>query len=153
MTQLEALQGTGQIHQFTKCWKSLQTHMGQSLWIGLSWAQMVAGTSQSIVKKTATPLPHLKAQWFGSLQSFLYQSNATFTLNVTYTIPKQQRYDQHIMDVAIKSSIFFKKQIQLLNYCRLYLEVTLILDITSADGTKIYPSMWISYSDDLPPST
>ena len=52
-------------------------------------------------------------------------------------IKTQRENDCHLMDVIIQSNIFRPCELKRFNYCRLYLDVTLLSDIVSASGTQI----------------
>jgi hypothetical protein len=53
-------------------------------------------------------------------------------------IPKAERDDDvYIMDMAIQSQRFTDKDLQIINYCRLYLHIATISEIFDADGHTI----------------
>eukprot|EP00957_Ditylum_brightwellii_P153527 11685352-Ditylum_brightwellii.AAC.1 len=55
--------------------------------------------------------------------------------------PLQRIYDEHIMTRIIKSGKFKAKEIQHINYCQVYLNVTMIADVTLANGKHLDPHM------------
>eukprot|EP00957_Ditylum_brightwellii_P161430 12291212-Ditylum_brightwellii.AAC.1 len=55
--------------------------------------------------------------------------------------PLQWVNDEHIMTRVIKSGKFRAKEIQHINYCQMYLNVTTIASITLANGKHLNPHM------------
>eukprot|EP00957_Ditylum_brightwellii_P165607 12606976-Ditylum_brightwellii.AAC.1 len=55
--------------------------------------------------------------------------------------PLQRINDKHIMSHIIKSGKFEAKEIQHINYCQMYLNVTTIVDVTLANGKQLDPHM------------
>ena len=113
----------------------------QLAWIALAWAQHVAGTSVPILEDTSTKLPHLTPmQWIPNLCTILNNNNATITTHNTYCIHPQWRHDLHLMDLGLQ--LFTKPtDVQILNACRLHLQVTLLSDITKINGKTILASV------------
>ena len=130
-------QGYGQVSHFIKAWRSPNTHSGQILRVAVAWAQYCIGTSTPLFTDPAAPLPHLESAWLASLRNYLKDIQGWLELDQTYTPPLQRQQDQYIMDIAIQSKKFKPFQLRLLNYCRLYLRVITLADITNANGTHI----------------
>jgi hypothetical protein len=59
-----------------------------------------------------------------------------------YTIAPERTNDKHIMDWIIESKKFHDKDIRILNYCRLYLNVTTISELFDATGKHMLPLMY-----------
>eukprot|EP00957_Ditylum_brightwellii_P094984 7233544-Ditylum_brightwellii.AAC.1 len=53
--------------------------------------------------------------------------------------PLQRVNDEHIMTCVITSGKFKDKDIHHINYCRMYLNVTTIADVTLANGKHLDP--------------
>ena len=135
-------QGFGQVSTFMKFWRSPNTHPGALLRITVAWAQYCAGTSRSILADTTTKLPHLECTWLSSLRQYLAEVGANLELDDPY-IPKLQCHnDEFIMDAVLNNPSFKPFQIRMVNYCRMYLRVTTIADITTARGDAIAPGMY-----------
>jgi hypothetical protein len=119
--------------------KHLRTPSGinDHLRIALSWIQRLSGTSYSILEKPSIPLPHLETVFFPSLRSYLASTNSRFELQDTYSTPRQRINDSHLMDLVLSSRMFAPRQIRLINYCRLYLQVHTTADIATAGGTHM----------------
>ena len=135
-------QGYGQVSTFLKSWRTPNSHAGQILRITVAWAQYCIGTSTSFLTDTTTKLPHLESTWLTSLRQFLHAVGGTLELDHRYIPPLQRERDQHIMDVVLQSNKFQPQQIRFVNYCRLYLRVITVSDISNANGTDILTGMY-----------
>jgi hypothetical protein len=131
-------QGTGQILFFLKYWRS-HGHAGSLARIALSWAQFQAGIGTSILIDTSTPLPHLETCWLSSLRTFLACCNGTIEVDNPYILPLQREHDFYLMDAIIASKQFTPKELCKINYCRLYLQVLTLSDISIAGGARLDP--------------
>eukprot|EP00957_Ditylum_brightwellii_P104588 7969157-Ditylum_brightwellii.AAC.2 len=63
-------------------------------------------------------------------------------LESMYVYPLQWINDEHIMPKVIASRKFKGKDIHQINYCRIYLNVTTIADVTLASGKQLDPHMY-----------
>ena len=135
-------QGCGQVSTFMKFWRSPRSHAGILLRIALSWAQYSVGISTPILLDPQTKLHHLEAKWISSLRTYLKDTGSCLELDETHVPPLQREYDQCIMDAVLTSGAFQPKQIRMINYCRLYLRVSTVADITTANGRQIHEPMF-----------
>ena len=135
-------QGYGQVSHFMKFWRTPQSHPGQLLRIAVAWSQYCAGTSWSIFKNTSTPLPHWESNWLKSMREYLHTIKADIDLDNACIPSLQREGDEFIMDVVLDSGNFKPAQIKMINYCRLYLRVITVADISNANGTAIEPGMY-----------
>eukprot|EP00957_Ditylum_brightwellii_P097691 7440606-Ditylum_brightwellii.AAC.1 len=62
-------------------------------------------------------------------------------LSYTGVYPPQCKHDQHTMSTDINCKAFKPHEINHINYCRLYLGVTILSDITLMDGETLDPHM------------
>jgi len=72
-------------------------------------------------------------------------------LSTPITDPKARKNDKYIMDLIIQSNRFSPKQIKLLNYCRLFLNVLLLSDLTEPDGFTLIPLQTLKQKSALGP--
>jgi hypothetical protein len=135
------MQGYGQIEIFLKSWRAKQTHQGKMLRIALQWAQVCAGTSKSILEDTKTKLPHVESEWLLSLWTYLDSIKSTIQVDQPGIPMPMREHDQYIMDIALQMNKFKPHQIRKINYCRMYMKVTTVLEITNAKGDIIDPAM------------
>jgi len=135
-------QGYGQVKMFMKFWRSPASTTGKLLRITVAWAQFCAGIRNPILEDTSTRLPHLEAEWLSSLRQYLQDVEGQLELESTFVTPLQRQGDAFLMDVAIRSKKFKPIHLRRLNYCRLYLNVLLVSDITNANGTELDPETY-----------
>jgi hypothetical protein len=83
------------------------------------------------------PAPHLESLYVSSLREFLSSINGSIVTEHSYTIPLQQVHDRAIMDVVIASNLFTPSECKTINYCRMFLRVHSIADLTLACGNCI----------------
>eukprot|EP00957_Ditylum_brightwellii_P012180 920448-Ditylum_brightwellii.AAC.1 len=103
--------------------------------------QHQSGWQTSLLKDTISVLPHVESHWLPSLRSYLGSYGLSFDLSYTGVYPLQRVNDCHIMNAVIHSQQFTAIEIKRTNYCRLYLGVTTVSDITLADGYTLNPYM------------
>ena len=148
-THLYDIQGYGQVSYFIKSWRTPNSHQGVMIRIALQWAQFCAGTGRPILEDTITALPHLETEWLTSLRTYL--KDVTGTIQVDHPgVPELMRErDQYIMDMVVRSGKFKPGEIKRINYCRLYLNVTTVSEITNANGNIIDPGMLEGNKDSI----
>ena len=83
-------------------------------------------------------LSHFEAKWLKNIRSFLRHINAHLELDEDFVPPLQREFDAHIMDIVIDSKKFANCEIERINYCRLYLQVHTISDITKSSGVWLH---------------
>ena len=105
--------------------------------ISWAWAQYFAGTGTNLLEDTLNTMDHVPAKWIMSLRAFLHRINATISIYNPEIYPMQRHGDQHLMDVAYQCGQFTAKEIESINYCRLYLNVFTISDIADPSGEYI----------------
>eukprot|EP00957_Ditylum_brightwellii_P058930 4469245-Ditylum_brightwellii.AAC.1 len=139
-TPLYHLQGTSQFQNFLHHYR-MQSDTNKLLQIGVAWAQHQLSMSEPILWDTISVLPHLEARWLPFLCSYLGATGLCLQLYYTEVYPPQRKHDQHIMSTVIHSNAFKPHKIKHINYCRLYLGVTTLSDITLADDKTVDPHM------------
>jgi len=97
------------------------------------------GTGISFLKDMNRDLPHFEAKWLKGLRSFLRHINGFIELDEDYVPPLQREGDKHVMDLVLNSSKFSPKQVKSINYCRIYLCVHTLSDLTKSNGKWIHP--------------
>ena len=105
--------------------------------ITLAWAQLLAGTQQPVLSNITKALSHLAPmKWLPSIRDFLRTIGGQIEVENLPATPLQCKHDWFLMDIALDQNS--KPTIlQHLNMCRLHLQVTLLSDITMADGKFI----------------
>eukprot|EP00978_Attheya_sp_CCMP212_P021750 scaffold63912_cov37-Attheya_sp.AAC.1 len=67
----------------------------------------------------------------------MIQIQATIKEENPWVIRSAREHDQHIMDIVLQSLSIPEKDYAELNYCRMYLRITTLSDITTSDGKQI----------------
>ena len=135
-------QGYGQVRMFLKFWRTPTTQPGKLLRATYAWAQFCAGVGWSILSKPETPLKYLESVWLASLRHYLASIRANIELTHPFLPEPQRENDVFLMDVAIRHAKFRPVELRRINYCRMFLNVVLLSDITTAGGDKIETAMY-----------
>eukprot|EP00980_Cylindrotheca_fusiformis_P018685 scaffold6224_cov94-Cylindrotheca_fusiformis.AAC.1 len=118
---------------------------GCLLHICIRWAQLQAGVQWPILFHPTIPLPHLPFTWITAVRQFLAFSHCHLQIVdppvPTIPFPCRQR-DQYIMDAILSLHKCSASQVEKFNRVRIYLQVTLLSEITSADGRFITVEAW-----------
>lgn len=133
---LYSLQSTGQVTTFIKYWRS-PCQAGQLLRHATAWAQYALGISTSFLTNVHNPLPHMEVKWLQSLRQYLHHINGSIELDKDYVPRTERLHDVYLMDCILHSEQFTAPEIRSLNYCRQYLQVVTLSDITKADGSHL----------------
>jgi hypothetical protein len=135
------LQSEGQLSLFIKHWQT-NTMISRTLRVATAWCQWQSGLATSFLTNTTTPLPYLEARWLQSLRYGLNKASMKIRLNNAYVIPPERTGDVYIMQWAASSTLFTKKGLKMLNYCRMHLHVTTISELFQISTDQILPHMY-----------
>ena len=138
---LYSIQGAGQVQMFLKYWRTPNTQIGQLLRICVAWFQLSAGVSYPVFEEVNLSLDYTDSLWLLSMREFLKTVRGSITLQPTYVPELERQHDTFIMDAVIASEWFTPREVKRVNWCRLYLQVTLISDITNVAGSHLDPNM------------
>ena len=113
--------------------------------ITLAWAQLLAGTQQPVLSNVMNALPHMAPmKWIPSIREFLHSIGSRMEVENLPVTPLQREHDWFLMDIAL--DLYSKpSDLQHLNACRLYLQVTLLSNITTSDGKFIQSEVMQSH--------
>jgi hypothetical protein len=132
------------------------TMVTTQLHIALAWCQRMSGISHPILEAPSILLPRLETSFFPSLRAYLSDSQSALVLETPHIPPLQRAGDFHLMDRVLECVHFKPRQIRLINYRRLFLQVHTIADLATAGGTHVdlsflegRPSLFSSTSRDL----
>ena len=103
--------------------------------------QLLAGTSFSVFQNVEVDLPHLAPmKWLPAIRLFLHQQDLWLDIK-DKAIPKLQREkDGFLMDIVLQQN-YSPVEIQRINACRLFKQVTMVSDIATINGTMIQECM------------
>jgi hypothetical protein len=110
----------------------------QKMWlISLQWAQLQSRFHVPLLLDPMVPAPNLESLYISSLREFLASINGSIITEHSYTIPLQRVHDGAIMEVVLASNLFTPTKCKPINYCRMFLRVHSIADLTLAGGKHI----------------
>ena len=112
----------------------------QKFLITLDRQQAQSGFSKPLLQYPALRAPHLEGYYTTMIRNFLKTQRASIDIAGLEVYPSLRLNDQHLMDIASNSK-FSAASLRRINYCRLYLEVTTISDITSPKGKQFLPGI------------
>ena len=130
-------QGYGQIKVFMKLWRSPNFQAEKLQQVTVSWAQHRVVTSMAILQDVTSKWPHFRAKWPKSLQQYLYNIGGQIQLKNPFKPQLLHQNDMFLMDVALLSNKYKPASLKQINYCHLYLNVTLLSDITCPNGSHL----------------
>jgi hypothetical protein len=112
---------------------------GQLIKISMSYIQLLVGSSISFLH---LPFPKytkwIESCWLTAIWQVLHRVKIKLTAKNQWLPMLQRAQDTMLMDYFI-SLKYTHTDLDLLNKCRVYLQVLTLADITSADGRKIVP--------------
>jgi hypothetical protein len=121
------------------------TEQGKLLLITIQWWQLLAGVSKPLWGNPTSILPYLEPNWLTSVRTFLRYSHGSLHIQDTMRdFPAPTRVnDQCIMDTIINLPSITASWLRAFNRCRVYMQVTYLSEISTADGLRIARTSWI----------
>jgi hypothetical protein len=107
----------------------------------LSWFQFCASVGNPVFLQPDWQLPHLEGHGLVCIRNFVAYIDAALELTKTHVKPLQRKGDKFLMDRTCNSGLFSPAKLKRLNYCRLYLNVLTLSDVTDAKGTQFAPGI------------
>jgi hypothetical protein len=98
------------------------------LHIALAWCQRISGVFHPIPEAPSILIPHLETSVFPNLRAYLSDTQSTLVLETSHIPPLQRAGDFHLVDIVLECEHLKPRQIRLINYCRLFLQVHTIAD-------------------------
>jgi hypothetical protein len=108
----------------------------------VAWVQYAVGTGVSFLTDVTTALPHMESKWLKSLWQYLFSINGSIEVDTNIIQPLQRIHDCYLMDAVLATDQFTPKHVRMIHYCRLYLQVLTLSDITLANGTHLDPALY-----------
>jgi hypothetical protein len=99
--------------------------------------QRMSGTSKPVLEVPSIPLPHLETTFFPSLRTYITSTASALIVERSHVTPLQRIGDFHLMDHILQCDEFTPRHIRFFNYCRLFLQVHTIADLSTAQGTQM----------------
>jgi hypothetical protein len=113
----------------------------QMLLITLDQLQYNSGLSTPLLEDPYVPAPHLEGLWIPQVRSFLRRIQGSLQIADLTIQPLQRQNDFFLMDTAVTCPLLSPSDIKRVNYCRLYLQLTTLSDMTNAHGNRIAPGI------------
>jgi hypothetical protein len=137
--QLFAEQGMAQTLLFMRHIRA-QTTIGKQIIIALRHYQLATGLIKSVLEDTRK-VPYVQIPWFDKFRQYLRNTSSTIQLSDTWCPEPQRDKDDSIMAKILAFPQFKTRDLATINACRLYLRVTQISNISSADGSRVLTRM------------
>ena len=113
--------------------------------------QHIAGTSFPILEQNTQSTQHINSVWITDFIRLLKHFKLQLKLSNTNIKQYQRQNDRFIMNDVHQYTLSTHK-LELISACRLYLQVTLLSEITNLDGDTIIYGATIGFKQDLPAS-
>jgi hypothetical protein len=133
------VQGIDKLHLFLGHLR-LGDRAGDLLHINLSYIQLVTGLGMFFLNKDYQLYTWIEEGWLTSLWDFTSSIGVSFVYPDVWIPPRSREHNLHLIE-HIQTLNLTDKSMDILNRCRLYLQVITLADITSADGKEIMPGV------------
>jgi exonuclease III len=109
--------------------------------ITLDRLQHNSGLGTFLLESPYIHAPHIEGLWISQIRKFLQSIEGSLQIADLTIQPLQRIQDYYIMDAVISSRAFTSSEISRINYCRLYLQVLTVSDMTNATGNRLAPGI------------
>jgi len=124
-----------------------QTQLGTDLTILIRTYQLWAGLSDPILVDTR-PCSWVPDCWLSRIRRTLYEHRIQIK-DEGWTIPAIRQFDVHLMEAIVKLQLTPTQLVQI-NACRMYLKVTMLVEITDHTGTMLLPQVTLQPTNEKP---
>ena len=133
-------QGIAKINIFFRHMRA-NTKLSQIILINLEWTQLLCGTSKMILQEVHQDIIYVQ-NWYIELRNFLkYIGGSISTWRSYQPVKLQRENDVFLMDKIIMN-ISSKQILETVNRVRIWMRVTTLSEITTADGHTIERCYW-----------
>jgi hypothetical protein len=85
----------------------------------------------------------MEYKWLKSLRHYLFTINGTIKVDTNIIQPLQHIHNCNLMDAVLATNDqFTPKHVRMIHYCRLFLQVLTLSNITLANGTHLDPVLY-----------
>jgi ribonuclease HI len=105
--------------------------------IELQWCQVQAGTQRHLLAEPTDDIDYIETCWIMCIRDFLRTYGLRIDMTTNEEPVVQSLKDEFLMDAIRVRGECTATQLQKINACRMYLRVTRLSDIASADGRHI----------------
>jgi len=124
-----------------------KTPLGKAMEILICQYQLWAGLQQHILTDT-TPCIWIPDRWLSRIRQTLHKYNISIKYNA-WTFPPIRAHDVYIME-AVGELGLMKLQLEQLNACRMFLQITTLAELTDHTGSFILPQVLLQGQTDQP---
>jgi hypothetical protein len=125
-------QGIHQVTALVGHIRETQSKTGNMMKIELDWCHLQAGTGDHLLENPCTQIDYIETCWIMSIRDF---QRMEFT---EHSHPDALReVDEFIMDALRIRGQCTARDMQRMNACRMYLRVSRLSEIATAQGTKL----------------
>ncbi len=115
--------------------------IGRVMLISLRHLQVEAGVSFDLLCSPSTEIPYLTNCWMVTLRRFCAEYGISIKCRSNCIPVLARSHDSCLMDSALRLG-FTRQELIDVNLVRIFLQVTTMSDIASADGQFILPAIW-----------
>jgi Reverse transcriptase (RNA-dependent DNA polymerase) len=108
--------------------------------ISLHYSQLESGRPEPLLMYPQLNLSYMTSTWIMHMRAFMSKHNIQIECSNQWTIGKTCKHDALIMHLLASTGIS-TQNLSHINACRMYLQVTTVSDIATADGTCIRPEV------------
>ena len=134
-------QGAQQIQFLGRHLRSPTSSLRSLFQIAIEWFRMLSGYTTCPLATPQLSTAHVEfAGWFKSIQTFLTTIHFSLDIPNLYCPRSLRIHDRAIM--SLPQAQFSNGDLVRINRCRLFLQVHMLSEISTTDGTKLLPSIW-----------
>ncbi len=123
------------------------TPLGLAIEVLIRTYQLWAGIRNHVLSDTQ-PCPWIPNQWLSFLRQSMHQNQIKITYQ-SWTIPPLRLNDRFLME-DFNDQNFSRMQLERLNACRMYLQVTTLSEITDHTGSELMPQVLLLRPNEPP---
>jgi len=138
LPHLHTLQGVDKLKLFLGHIR-LQDRTGHLIHIDMTYVQLLTGTSTLFLNQDPTKYEWVESGWLTSLWAFISRTKLTITYPLSWQPSIPREHDRTIMDYFDGIGLP-NKTLEIINRCRLYLQVITLSDMVAANGQTILAS-------------
>jgi exonuclease III len=113
----------------------------QMLLITLDQLQHNSGLGTPLLEFPDIRAPHLEGLWIPQIRKFLQRIHGSLRIADLTIQPLQRYHDYYIMDAVVTCPSLSPSDVKRINYCRLYLQVLTLSDMSNATGDRLAPGI------------
>jgi hypothetical protein len=114
--------------------------VGKLLQIYLQWFQRLLGTESLSIRNPGQRMDYMPGRWIQSLCSFLQEAKLSINVPIIKIPQARRENDKMIMETAVEAGMQ-RNELCKLNWCRLFLKVEWLSEITTSDGKYLLPTL------------